>query len=96
MKVFCERVRFGPIFRVCFVSVIVIQGGENRSNRCGDGNTAGEVVIHKIVRTLACSQSGENVLCDDSRTQHGVMAGVVLYLGGSQGEVGEFELSFCA
>jgi hypothetical protein len=62
------------------------------------------MVIHKNVRVLTRSYAATSgrmlklvgVLCDDSHTEHGVMAGVVLYLGGSQDEVGEFELSFYA
>jgi hypothetical protein len=36
------------------------------------------------------------VLCDDSHAEHSVAAGIVVYLGGSQDEVGELELSFRA
>jgi hypothetical protein len=83
----------------------VIKGGENVDQIDAEMETAHEKWLFTKKKAYVYSYAATSgrmlklvgVLCDDSHTEHGVMpGGVVLYLGGSQDEVGEFELSFCA
>lgn len=77
-----------PIFRVCFVSVIVIKGGENVDQIDAEMETAHEkwlftkkkAYVYSYAATSGRMLKFVGVLCDDSHTEHGVMPGGSCYI----------------